>query len=194
MEAERTRLRADLDRTMPPSPVVQPGPAGTMPLPGDTPPPRDASVEDQAQGEMPLPGDRHRQRFRSSNNGEYLAVEAEAWLIVEGGQSVFFDGRMTGQVRLDVDQILIGRRDPSQGHYPDIDLGHFRHIDGHISRRHARIYRRQGQWFLEDLCDNAATYLNDKGHVLNGETTPLKDGDQVLVSDSVAMTFRLQLG
>jgi pSer/pThr/pTyr-binding forkhead associated (FHA) protein len=99
---------------------------------------------------------------------------------------------MTAQVRLDVDQVLIGRRDPSQGHYPDLDLGHFRQIDAHISRRHARVYRKGSRWFLEDLCENDATYLNDKAHVLNGESVPLKNGDEVLISDSVAMTFRVQ--
>ncbi len=151
-----------------------------LPLPGDN----------SAAESLPLPGDRRRARYQT---GGTAAVPREVVaLYVDGGQSVFFDGRMTSEIRLDVDQILIGRRDPAQGHYPDVDLGHFRHIDGHISRRHARIYRQHGQWYLEDLCENDATYLNDRGHVLNGETVALSDGDRVLISESVAMVLRIQ--
>lgn len=138
----------------------------------------------------PLPSERTRHRYRGEP-GEAPLAEGQAWLFVEGGQSVFFEGRMTQRVRLDVDQLLVGRRDPPAGHYPDIDLAHFRHIDGHISRRHARIYRELGQWRVEDLCDNDATFLNDPSHVLNRDSAPLTDGDRVMISDSVILTFRL---
>lgn len=196
MEAERQRLlqlQADAGaqaRSSTGAPVFTSGGSSgtTGGMAGGAPSAADAAP--QPPGEMPLPGDRHRTRYRTG--AQPAAASEAAWLIVEGGQSVFFDGRMTAQIRLDVDQILIGRRDPAEGHYPDVDLGHFRHIDGHISRRHARVYRQQGRWYLEDLCENDATYLNDKAHVINGETVPLKEGDRVLVSDSVAMTFRLQ--
>jgi RNA polymerase subunit RPABC4/transcription elongation factor Spt4 len=139
----------------------------------------------------PLPSDRSRQRFAGEPGETLTAGTEQALLFVEGGQSVFFDGRMTQRVRLDVDQLLVGRRDPPAGHYPDIDLAHFRHIDGHISRRHARIYRERGQWRIEDLCDNDATFLNDPSHVLNGESSALTDGDRIMISDSVILTFRL---
>jgi predicted component of type VI protein secretion system len=138
---------------------------------------------------MPLPADRVRSRFRPGT-GEQLAVEPSAWLHVEGGQSVFFDGRMVETVTLDVDELLVGRRDPAVGHYPDIDLAHFVHIDRHISRRHARILRMDGRWFVEDLADNDATWLNDRAHVLNRDRAELSDGDRILVSDSIAMVFR----
>lgn len=179
MEAERRRLSTGGGTGQAPS---LPGDREhTVPLPGD-------AVEESA---LPLPGDRKRRRWQGTGPQSPVAAAEEIWLMVGGSQTVFFDGRMTSQIRLDVDQILIGRRDPSQGHYPDVDLGHFRQIDAHISRRHARVYRKGSRWFLEDLCENDATYLNDKAHVLNGEAVPLKDGDDILISDSVAMTFRV---
>lgn len=179
MEAERRRLAREGVATQSP------------PLPGDGAA-RPPLPDDDEHGAVPLPGDRKRRRWKGTGPQPAVGLAEEAWLVVGGSQTVFFDGRMTSQIRLDVDQILIGRRDPSQGHYPDVDLGHFRQIDAHISRRHARVYRKGSRWFLEDLCENDATYLNDKAHVLNGETVPLKSGDQVLISDSVSMTFHLQ--
>jgi len=137
---------------------------------------------------LPLPADRQRRRFLATDD-DVETVDDAAHLVVEGGQTVFFDGRMTRRVALNVDQVTIGRRDPTQGHYPDLDLSHFRHIDGHISRRHARLFRVDGRWYVEDLCANDATYLNDKAHVLNGETSELASGDRVIISDSVALTF-----
>ncbi|MFT5994034.1 MAG: hypothetical protein ACI82G_003045, partial [Bradymonadia bacterium] len=163
-------------------PAAQPAPRAPAP----TPPPRSPK-------DLPLPSERSKTRFRGGDTGAQAAVsqESETWLIVEGGQTVFFDGRMTAQLRLDVDELLIGRRDPNAGHYPEIDLAHFRHIDGHISRNHARLLRVNGTWYLEDVCENDATFLNDKNHVLNGERVTLSEGDRVLISDSVAMVFRV---
>lgn len=180
MEAERRRLAGD-------APIGIAAP----PLPGDSSQRRDDPDPEPA-GPPPLPGDRKRQRWKGTGPQPAVGTVEEAWLMVGGSQTVFFDGKMTSEIRLNVDQVLIGRRDPSQGHYPDLDLGHFRQIDAHISRRHARVYRKGGRWFLEDLCENDATYLNDKAHVLNGQTVPLKNGDKVLISDSVAMTFQVQ--
>ncbi len=185
MEAERRRLAGDA-----PMGIAEPSLPGDARLPSDAGLPGDS--EPAPRGAPPLPGDRKRQRWKGTGPQPAVGAVEEAWLMVGGSQTVFFDGRMTSQIKLNVDQVLIGRRDPSQGHYPDIDLGHFRQIDAHISRRHARVYRKGGRWFLEDLCENDATYLNDKAHVLNGQTVPLKNGDKVLISDSVAMTFRIQ--
>lgn len=149
---------------------------------------------------MPLPADRVRSRFQGDTTAPPVAeplvpppapaAESTATLVVEGGQSVFFDGEMRTALHLDVDELLIGRRDPVAGHYPEIDLTHLAALDPHISRRHARILRARNRWFVEDLCTNSATFLNDRAHVLNGTRHPLQDGDRIFISDAVAMTFR----
>ena len=142
-------------------------------------------------GPRQLPGDRLRRRYDPQESyGDEGSAGPVARLQVEGGQAVFFDGRMVTEIRLDVDELLIGRRDPQHGHYPDVDLAHFRHIDPHVSRRHARVYRQDGKWLVEDLCSNDATFINERSHPLNGAKSALRDGDRVLISDSLALTFR----
>lgn len=148
----------------------------------------DAGAVAGGAGGSSLPGDR-RARFRGE--GDVHTEVPSPWLEVEGGQTVFFEGRMTSRVRLDVDELRVGRRDPSDGWYPDIDLTHLRALDPHISRRHARLFRRGGVWFVEDVCANDATFLNDHGHVLNGEEIALSDGDRVRISDAIVLRFRL---
>ena len=140
---------------------------------------------------LPLPGDR-RARYRADTGAhDSVATNPPARLLIEGGQKVFFDGCMVSEIPLDVDALLVGRRDPADGHYPDVDLAHFRHIDPHVSRHHARFLKKSGRWTIEDLCANDATFLNDRAHVLNGERVQLQDGDRILISDSIAMTFRV---
>lgn len=146
---------------------------------------------------LPLPSDRVRTRFQGGPDSDQppladTGATSAACLIVEGGQTVFFDGEMTSTLPLDVDQVLIGRRDPSAGHYPEVDLTHLAQLDPHISRRHARVIRTRAGYFIEDLCTNDATFLNDRAHVLNGERHELHDGDRILISDAVAMRFHLR--
>ncbi|MCB9532843.1 MAG: zinc ribbon domain-containing protein [Myxococcales bacterium] len=153
--------------------------------------PHSAAPPSEPGPEPALPGDRGRLRFRGGQTGGHAPVvhPSAPTLHVEGGQTVFFDGHMTSTVRLDVDQVLIGRRDPPAGHYPDIDLGHLRDLDRHISRHHARLFRRGARWFVEDLCANDATFLDDRANPLNHETAPLEDGSRVLISDAVVLRF-----
>ncbi|RKH10343.1 MULTISPECIES: GGDEF domain-containing protein [Corallococcus] len=51
-----------------------------------------------------------------------------------------------------------------------------------VSRRHARIWGRQGKMFVEDLQSTNGTYLNDK-EVLQAQ--PLRSGDLVKVGGSI---------
>jgi diguanylate cyclase (GGDEF)-like protein len=51
-----------------------------------------------------------------------------------------------------------------------------------VSRRHARIIRRQGRMFVEDLNSTNGTYLNDQ-EVL--QETPLRSGDLIKVGGSI---------
>jgi hypothetical protein len=188
VRAERARAMQQGGGPRPAQPILQsiaPLPGAAIPLPGEDV--SQAAATAQAQ----LPGDRRKSRFQGSDSGAFAATAtAVSELRVEGGQKVFFEGAMTDRIRLDMDQLLIGRRDPAQGHYPEIDLAHLTSLDPHISRRHARIYRAQGRWRVEDLCNNDATFVNDRAHVLNRASHELRNGDRVLVSDAVALVFR----
>jgi len=114
-----------------------------------------------------------------------------AYLEVEGGQEVFFRGAYTTRIPFKTGSILVGRRDVMASHYPDIDLMMYRKLDPAISRRHLRLFKENGRYFIEDLCNNNATFVNDYSNKLNHERRELRHGDRVFVSMSLAFLFRL---
>lgn len=123
---------------------------------------------------------------------EDVSAEPAAYLEIEGGQEIFFRGAYTTKIPFKTGSILVGRRDVMASHYPDIDLMMYRKLDPAISRRHLRFFREEGQYFVEDLCNNNATFLNDYANKLNHERRELHDGDRIFVSMSLAFLFRLQ--
>jgi pSer/pThr/pTyr-binding forkhead associated (FHA) protein len=50
-----------------------------------------------------------------------------------------------------------------------------------VSRRHARIMRRNGQYFIEDLGSTNGTFINRGRRLLPGDRQPLRDGDEIIV-------------
>ena len=77
-------------------------------------------------------------------------------------------------------------------HYPDIDLMMYRKLDPAISRRHLRFFRENEHYYIEDLCNNNATFLNDYANKLNHERRELHHGDRIFVSMSLAFLFKIQ--
>jgi hypothetical protein len=118
------------------------------------------------------------------------SADAQAFFEVEGAQEVFFRGSYTTRVPLKGGSLLVGRRDVMANHYPDIDLMMYRKLDPAISRRHLRVFREGGVYYVEDLCNNNATFINDYSNKLNHERKALQDGDRVFVSMSLALIFR----
>ena len=112
------------------------------------------------------------------------------FLEVEGGQEVFFRGAYTTKIPLKNKSILVGRRDVMASHYPDVDLMMYRKLDPAISRRHLRFFRESGIYYIEDLCNNNATFLNDYNNKLNHERRALHHGDRIFVSMSLALLFK----
>jgi hypothetical protein len=75
-------------------------------------------------------------------------------------------------------EILIGREDPVSGVYPDVDLTPHGGEDGGVSRRHARLFVKEGQYFVEDLDSTNFTFVN-KTKIAPKSRHPLKDGDEI---------------
>lgn len=87
------------------------------------------------------------------------------------GRSFFF-GR--------TEEATIGRTDPVTGILPDIDLTPV-DIDRSVSRRHAKILRRDGMYMiLEEVGTINGTYVNDQ-RIPTGQPVPLNDGDRLRV-------------
>ena len=50
-----------------------------------------------------------------------------------------------------------------------------------VSRRHARVTLRDGQYFLEDLGSTNGTFVNRGKRLIPGHRQTLNDGDEIIV-------------
>jgi hypothetical protein len=97
-----------------------------------------------------------------------------AKIVIERGKSAgkeFFIER---------DETSIGRWDADNGIFPDVDLDPD-DPEAKVSRRHARIVRRNGQFALEDLGSTNGTFVNRGRRLLPGNAQFLNDGDEIIV-------------
>jgi pSer/pThr/pTyr-binding forkhead associated (FHA) protein len=93
------------------------------------------------------------------------------------------------EFRLTADESTIGRWDADNGIFPDVDLD-AHDADAKVSRRHARIVRRNGGYFIEDLGSTNGTYVNRGRRLLPGNPQALSDGDEVIVGKTF-LRFRV---
>jgi hypothetical protein len=106
--------------------------------------------------------------YRIDETGELIPVELEdvvaqgAALVIRAG-----GGRVGESFALDDDRITIGRRPDCAVFLDDVT----------VSRDHALIVRRGGDWHLDDLGSLNGTYVNR--HRI--ETRHLQDGDELQV-------------
>lgn len=99
---------------------------------------------------------------------------AHAALTIERGDPPGMEFRLVN------DESTIGRWDADNGIFPDVDLD-AHDADAKVSRRHARIIRRNGSYSIEDLGSTNGTYVNRGRRLLPGTSQPLNDGDEVIV-------------
>jgi hypothetical protein len=102
------------------------------------------------------------------------AVTPHAKLVIHRGRSVGKEFPMSE------DETHIGRWDADGGIFPDVDLD-ADDPEAKVSRRHARITRRSGQYYIEDLGSTNGTFVNRGRRLLPGDRQPLRDGDEVIV-------------
>ncbi|MFS8084216.1 MAG: FHA domain-containing protein [Acidobacteriota bacterium] len=106
-----------------------------------------------------------------------------ATLVIERGSSA---GK---QFPLSVQDANIGRWDADGGVFPDVDLD-TDDPEAKVSRRHARISLRDGQYLIEDLGSTNGTFVNRGHRLASGERHPLKDGDEIIVGKTF-LRFRV---
>jgi hypothetical protein len=102
------------------------------------------------------------------------AGTAHAILIIERGDAPGTEFQLVN------DESTIGRWDAENGVFPDVDLDAF-DSDAKVSRRHARIKRANGAYYIEDLGSTNGTYVNRGRRLLPGNVEVLNDGDEVIV-------------
>lgn len=59
-------------------------------------------------------------------------------------------------------EILVGRLDAAHGIFPELDMTTDGGLEQGVSRRHARMYTREGTCFVEDLDSTNGTFLNEE--------------------------------
>jgi len=77
-----------------------------------------------------------------------------------------------------IEEIIIGRKDPDTGESPDVDLLDYGAVEKGVSRRHAAIVLRDGSLQLMDRNSPNGTFLNGQKLVPN-QPRVLRDGDDV---------------
>ena len=109
--------------------------------------------------------------------------KGHAKLVIERGKSV---GK---QFTLSAEESQIGRWDADGGVFPDVDLDSD-DPEAKVSRRHARITRVEGKYFVEDLGSTNGTFVNRGKRLSPGTRQPLNDGDEIIVGKTF-LRFRL---
>jgi CRP-like cAMP-binding protein len=85
---------------------------------------------------------------------------------------------------------LIGRHDPVTGIHPEIDLSK-EELGKSVSRRHAKIEFRDGQFFLTEEIGTLNNTTVNGSKLETGVMTPLIDGDEICLG---AVKLRFQTG
>jgi hypothetical protein len=108
---------------------------------------------------------------------------AHAMLVIERGSSA---GK---QFLLNNQDANIGRWDADGGVFPDVDLDSD-DPEAKVSRRHACISLRDGQYYIEDLGSTNGTFVNRGHRLAPGDRQPLKDSDEIIVGKTF-LRFRV---
>ncbi|MBP1465206.1 FHA domain-containing protein [Candidatus Chloroploca sp. M-50] len=104
-----------------------------------------------------------------------------------GPHFVIADGGQMLTLPTDRAEIIVGREDPVSSIFPEIDLTSFGGETGGVSRKHARITHKDGQWMLTDLDSTNHTRINGE-RLLPNVPTPLPDQAKVQFG-KVVVTF-----
>jgi len=78
------------------------------------------------------------------------------------------------------DSVNIGRWDADSRALPEIDLTQD-DPGTHVSRKHARIFFKDGKYFIEDLGSANGTFVNRGSRLASGVPQELRNGDEIVV-------------
>jgi hypothetical protein len=87
-------------------------------------------------------------------------------------------------------EYIVGREDPVSNIFPDVDMTPHGGDDGGVSRRHARLFQQNGQWFVEDFQSTNFTHVNNQ-RVQPGTPMPVPNGAELRFG-RVKLTFYAQ--
>lgn len=141
-----------------------------------------SSHANEGNGSKAASGSLQQPEFVSSQPAPVLRVSSapeplsqpHAWLSIERGRSAGRKFMLSGE------EAQIGRWDADGGVFPDVDLDS-EDPDAKVSRRHARIMFKKGEYFVEDLGSTNGTFVNRGKRLAPGQAVPLREGDEIIV-------------
>jgi len=89
-------------------------------------------------------------------------------------------GRVGQEFGVTKDSVNIGRLDPDGGVWPEIDLSQD-DPGSQVSRKHARIFFKDGNYFIEDLGSTNGTFINKGPRLAPSVPQELKSGDEIIM-------------
>jgi hypothetical protein len=101
------------------------------------------------------------------------APPARAKLVVMRGGQPEREFSITGE------SATIGRWDPDAGAFPEVDLSED-DPGCYVSRHHARIFVKEGRYFIEDLGSSNKTVVNKAAKLNPHSPHELKNGDEII--------------
>jgi len=102
---------------------------------------------------------------------------------------VVLGGRRRGrEFPIGESEVLIGRWDAEHGIFPEVDLEED-DPEAKVSRRHARLFYREGQFWIEDLGSLNGTFINRGPRLRPGHAVPLRHGDEIIVGKTFLRFF-----
>jgi predicted Zn-ribbon and HTH transcriptional regulator len=94
------------------------------------------------------------------------------------------NGRVGTEFPIDQESVSIGRWDADSGSFAEIDLSKD-DADKYVSRKHARIFLKDGQYFIEDSGSVNGTYVNKGPRLVPGNPQKLQNNDEVIIARTI---------
>jgi hypothetical protein len=148
-------------------------------------------------GRQPIVGTRDLVREQEAQKEGKILDTSETSAIQSAGSSTFTDDMV---LRIEVEggttpmlvypklEIILGRRDPTTGGMPDVDLTAYAGYRMGVSRRHAAIRLQDKHLHLSDLGSSNGTFIN--GTRLSAHRPyQLRDGDEIRLGQMVMKVF-----
>jgi hypothetical protein len=135
---------------------------------------------------------------KAMNSGTAKLDEAQEKAVETAGSTAFTSDMM---LRIEVEggatpvvlkpkteDMILGRRDPTTGDSPEVDLTAFAGYRMGVSRRHASLALENDQLNLWDLGSSNGTFINGN-RLTPHQPSPIRDGDEVRLGQMVLRMF-----
>lgn len=126
--------------------------------------------------------------FQPSGPNPNAALPVPGTYMEPATLTLYYQRQPVNTYAIEMDELLIGRRDIRGDVHPDIDLTEF-DPEAFISRKHAYVYRQNRNYTLYAVSNGGVQLNNDLLEL--GDKRPLEDGDVIVLAGVLAFKFKL---